>query len=221
MPLKKWSAPLLAVFVAVPAMGEIQTRAINEQTDQVTRWNRFVDKLFTLHLKRISGREIRTTEKVGGYHRYPEFYNEITYIDAKSDLPLSAIRWLRENPGERNKDREDIHQIQAYIYDKQGRVTRDYSATYLPEFRNAPIQTLVTLHHYADELHGFRVFDASDNRIYEVCRGRHEGSKVDIGLDEDEMALYQHQPDSVMHSEVYQKCFGDIALSAGDLVEPQ
>jgi hypothetical protein len=141
---------------------------------------------------------------------------------------LSKLQWeLDSDPGmlqwisslwfepHAPRERNNLHSIEVYFYDDQGRVIRDYSATYLPEHRNAPIQTLVALHGYSNGLHAFRTFDASGVRIYEVCRGTYDGQAVDIALDEVEMGTELQNPDSIMKTDTYRACFSTVPVNSG------
>jgi hypothetical protein len=221
---------LFALVLCVPvvlAQGRMEPMQVNDR--QVAQWNAFVDALYRFHRERIDGREVNVTSRVGGYHRYPDFYEEKTFSDAGSGRVLSRIRWERDRDGAAlNRDpagvsepgAATIHSIAVYVYDEQGRVARDYSATFLPVYRNAPIQTLVFIHDYPDGLHAFRAFDASANLIYEVCRGQSGGREVDISLDEDGI-LSARAADGIAHTPQYGQCFGRLAESPGRYLLPQ
>ena len=64
---------------------------------------------------------------------------------------------------------------------------RDYVAAYLPTYRNAPTQTLVSLYSYNGDLKAYRTFDATGDRINERCEGTLNGQDVNFMLDEDEI----------------------------------
>jgi len=221
---------LFALALCVPtvlAQGRMEPMQVNDR--QVAQWNEFVDALYRFHRERVDGREVNVSSRVGGYHRYPEFYEEQTFSDAASGRVLSRIRWERGRDGAaRGGDAASvsepgataIHSIAVLIYDEEGRVTRDYSATFLPVHRNAPIQTLVFLHDYPDGLHAFRAFDASANLIYEVCRGRSGGREVDISLDEDGI-LNARAAGGLAHTAQYAQCFGRLAETPGQYLLPQ
>ncbi|MDH5649929.1 MAG: hypothetical protein OEY67_09780, partial [Gammaproteobacteria bacterium] len=165
-----WLMAALSLCVTVLAD---ELKPMNPNADHVERWNWFVEAVYTLHQKQIAGREIRTTEKTGGFYREPEFYKEVQYIDVASNRRISTIRWERKNP-------KLIHWIETLIYDEQGRVIRDYGAAFLTHSRNAPQQTLINLHAYNGALHAYRQFDATDNRIYEFCEGTFNGQKINL-----------------------------------------
>ena len=201
---------------AVPgALAATELSRMTEDPEHVRTWNRFADDLYRLHQQRVSGREIRTEESFGGYGGTvgdPEFYREVEYFDRATGRLLSRIQWERQNP-------DTIHVIEVFVHDSKGRVVRDYLAAYLPEFRNAPIQTLINLHGYDDQLHGFRQFDASGNRIYEQCRGEYLGTSVFISLDEDRLPPYGDDPD-LFESGPYLACFEYVPIQAGPYVNP-
>lgn len=226
---------LCAVLVVAGGTGaaQIEVRDMEVDEGQVARWNRFVDRLYAVHLRRLEKHEIRTESRIGGYHRFPEFFKETRYFDAASGRLLSKILWERgedglldrlldlfqdEDPAEA---RRRIHSIAIYYYDRQGRVTVDYSGTYLPRHKNAPIQTLIAVHHYNNGLHAFRSFDASGARIYEVCRGEYRGERVAIELDEDDLAVAEDDPQGILSTPVYQACFEALQAGAGTYLNPQ
>ena len=150
---------------------------VNEQ--QVRAWNRFSEALLTLHKQQLNGREIRKTEESGRYggemaKNYS--YKDIEYYDAKSGRLLSRVRWDGDKP-------EVYHTVEVHVYDGAGQLVRDFTSMYLPWARNAPIRTFINLHRHADDLHAFRQFDASGNRLYEQCKGRLSGEALEISLD--------------------------------------
>jgi hypothetical protein len=202
----------LAAFFAVtiPQTGFSETISLDVDEVKVRAWNRFAGKLVSLHEQGIANREIRTSEDTGrfGGERAKGFtYREVSYHDAKSGRLLSRIRRDAEKP-------DNIQQIDVLIYDSSGRVIRDYTAIYLPWGRHAPISTFINLHQHGDDIHGFRQFDASGNRLYEQCRGKFAGRNVDLSLED-------YQIDSrVTESEAYQACFGKLPQTADDYLIP-
>ena len=176
-------------------------------------WNGFVDKLYILHRKKISGDNYYTTEKIGGYGGQAnnlEYYREVHYYDRDSRQLLSIVKWNETYPF-------GIHMIDVFFYDEKGRVLREYSATYLPSRHTSPSETLIILHYYKDNLHSFREFDASNVHIYEQC---------DYLNGEGVFALhYVDIPDSVSQlakekQQDYRACFGHVAESAGIYIDP-
>lgn len=176
---------------------------------RVKVWNRFADDLYKVHRHLIRAHRTRMVETVGGYANMPAFYREESHFDAETGRLLSRVQWERERPA-------NLHAIEIYFYDEAGRVRRDYSATFLPVHRNAPIQTLVNLHHHDKDLHAFRQFDASGDRIYEQCRGTHFDEKVDLSIPDPLVGT----PRSVLESEAYVACFGFLPADAGDALDP-
>ncbi|NOZ10783.1 MAG: hypothetical protein GXP09_07090 [Gammaproteobacteria bacterium] len=207
---------------------------VSGSDSHVTRWNRFVDVLYDLHNTAQAKYEIRQVSRIGGYPRHPEFYEEISYYDKKSGKLLSVIQWEREEEKgvidkvfsmlkkeEPKAPRDRIHSISINIYDDQGRVIRDYSATYLPTHRNAPSQTLIFLHQYNGDLHAFRGFDATGNRLFEKCEGRLESKGVDLSLDDIEIAYAVDEKDGVMQAKEYRACFDGLAVTADVYLSPR
>jgi hypothetical protein len=180
----------------------------------VERWNRFADELLALHRQIVSETEVRTTEKTGGYYRQPKFYKEVRYFDKKSGRLLSMVQWETEHP-------DRVHSMEVYIYDSRGKVIRDYGVSYLVDGRQAPMQTLINFHGYSGQLHAFRQFDASNNRIYENCSGSDNGKPVSISLGESDILEFEDMPKSVMTSSSYKKCFRGIATTARDYLTPR
>ncbi len=208
------------------AAGERLTR------DQV--WNRFVEELYALHHKRLAAHRVRESLRIGGYARYPEFYEEVQYIDAASGRVLSTIQWERERleglwggliawfRGPRpQRDLRHIHSIAVNVYDAAGRLLRDYSATFLPDHRKVPSQTLVFLHDYPAGLHAWRGFDASGNRVYEGCRGELGGAPVDLNLDDDDIANALDGETGLMDTPAYRACFARLPEAAGPYLRPR
>lgn len=210
----KYITPLvIAGCVALPAHADERSQPIKEDPQHVTTWNRFFQELVQIHTKRLQGKTIRTTERVDGYFRQPDFYREVKYFDSDSNLLLSKIQWESASP-------ETIHSIEIYFYNAQGKLTHDYLAAYLPVYRNAPIQTIISLYNITDELMAFRQFDASGERIYEQCRGRHFSTEVNISLEDYQLSPFTRNRPAVLNSEAYTACFGDLQVNAGDHLQP-
>jgi hypothetical protein len=192
-------------------------QVMREDKGHVTTWNTFTDDVYALHLENIEGRKLRIEVEPGGYSGRPAFYRQETYVDEATGLTLGVIQWERENP-------DTIHSITVYRYDDQGRVLRDYSSTYLPDYRNAPTQTLVFLHRYPPGMHAMRSFDASDDLLYERCEGLFNGEPAFISLDIDEIEeamgeRYQYNR-GIMTEPVYQHCFDSMPDSARHALPP-
>lgn len=207
---------VLALCAGAAAAAEPGT--MKEDKGHVYTWNRFTDDVYALHLKQLEGRKVRKQEELGGYAGRPAFYRQETFTDADSGKLLSVIQWQR--------DRQDtIHSISVYRYDEQGRLWRDYSSTYLPDYRNAPSQTLVFLHRYPAGVYAMRSFDASNDLLYERCEGEFEGEPVLISLDIDEIEAamaerYQYHSGPLTEP-AYLHCFGNMPDTARGVLPPQ
>ncbi len=166
----------------------------------VATWNQFTQELHQFHLHQTKTHKIRTEEELGGYAGLPDFYREVRYYDEKSNRLLSRIQW--------EGDKSDtIHMIEVFVYHDNGKLKSDYLAAFLPEYRNAPIQTLINIHYENDELHSFRQFDASGARIHEQCKGQFFGEPILISLDEDDFDSTEKHIISTLASEEYLSCF--------------
>lgn len=200
-------AGLLCAVLFWPAIAA--TKSVQENPVQVREWNRFVQRLHSAHRTFLRIYDIREEEQIGGYAGDPNFYREVSYFDAATDRLLSRIRWETQQPN-------TIHVIELFFYDDQGRLERDYSAAFLPRYRNSPYQTLINVHRYNGDLHSFRQFDASGARIYEHCTGTWFDRPVAVELEEPLVAT----PDSVIKSESYIACFGLMPTRVGNYLDP-
>jgi hypothetical protein len=191
-----------------------QTVSVNLQAKEPNRhiitWDAFAKNVLALHRKLISKVPVIKKTKSGGYAHRPDFYIENSYFNAKTHRLISQVQWEKAHP-------ETLHTIEVYLYDERGRVTRDFSAAYLPDYHSAPTQTLISLHNYNGGLHAFRTFDASGYRIDEGCRGKYQGKVVAIILDEDEIA----DGAPVMQTPEYKTCFAGLQEKAGKYLIPQ
>ncbi len=166
----------------------------------VSSWNQFSDELHQFHRHQTKTHKIRTEEEMGGYAGRPNFYREVRYYDENSNRLLSRIQW-------ENDKSDTIHMIEVFVYHDNGKLKSDYLAAFLPEYRNAPIQTLINIHYENDELHSFRQFDASGARIHEQCKGNFFGDPIFISLDEDDFNSTEKHIVSTLASEEYLTCF--------------
>ena len=173
--------------------------------------NEFVAKLVTLQLHEITNQPVVKQSRTGGYANYPDFYLEDTYLYKGTDRVLSVVQHEKLSP-------ENLHSIEVYRYDQQGRVIRDYSASFLPNARKAPVQTLISLHVYNGDYHAFRTFDAFGTRIYERCE---QGDTVVMHFDEEAIENMMDGSSSVAKTDLYQACFKNLALTAGAYLTPQ
>ncbi len=199
------TAAALYVLVVLSALAATEVQTLEVDQDHVRTWNRFAASVYALHDARLAGRDVRRTEATGEYGGTMAkgyYYRETSYTDARSGALLSRVRTDRDRP-------KVLHSVEVNIHDAGGRVLRDYIAIYLPWSQNAPIRTFINLHGYHGELHAYRQFDASGNRIYERCSGRLAGMPVDLSLNEDEI-----RPQAVA-TETYRACFSGIPETAG------
>jgi hypothetical protein len=184
--------------------------------DLAARWTKFAQALEALHQKRISLLDYVTEEKVGGYggiRANPEFYREVRYNDRKSGRLLAIVQREIQPPNL-------LHTIELYIYDEQGRVLREYLATYLPHRRETPYQTLVTRYAYEGNLQAFRQFDASDDFLFEYCAGELDGKKVRIAWDDLDMPDNVNEITDDLTRKAYQVCFQSLPKTAGAYLDP-
>jgi len=198
----------------VQATADEKVETILTNMTHVQRWNRFADKVLELHKSVISKHKIRTTEKLGGYYRQPDFYKDVHYYDADTGRLLSRVLWETKHPNV-------VHYMEVYRYDKKGRIDLDFDVGFLTDGRNAPVQTLINFHHYSGDLHAFRQFDASNNRIFEHCDGKYNGKDVNVDLSEMDLIDLEEKPDGFLSSKLYKECFGDLPKTAGKYLTPQ
>lgn len=197
------------VFPVFAASPQIKQMEVDE--DQVTSWNRFAAKVYDLHKQRLTGRDVRkseTTGEYGGVMAKGYFYKETSYHDARSGLLLSRVRADRDKP-------EVLHVVEVFLYNDQGQMIRDYAAIYLPWARNAPIRTMINVHRHQPNLHAYRQFDASGNRVYENCQGTAAGTNVEISLEQQDINA------RTTSSDFYRSCFAGVQETAGIYLSPQ
>lgn len=207
----------IAVFFILVLVGYTQQNtfadSMKEDNVHVRKWNKFATDLYELHKKQIANKKITIKSKKGGYANNKDFYLEKEHYDEQGKL-LSRIAWEIAKP-------DNIHVIEIYIYNDKGDVIRDYSAAFLPVYRNAPVQTLISLHHYNDGLHAFRSFDASGDRILERCEGKYKGKEISFMLDEDELYELIDDENGFMYSKDYKLCFDNLQETLGKYLTPQ
>lgn len=204
---------LLTGILFVFSISEAMAAGMKEDNVHVRKWNKFANDLNELHKKQIANKEITIKSKKGGYATNKEFYVEKEYYDKQGKL-LSRIAWEIEKP-------ENIHVVEIFIYNKDSKIIRDYSAAFLPVYRNAPVQTLISLHQYNKGLHAFRSFDASGDRILERCEGKYNNEEVSFMLDEDELYELIGDEKGFMYSSEYKRCFDNLQETAGKYLNPQ
>lgn len=189
-------------------------QAMKEDNQHTRRWNGFADKLLQLHDILIRQQSYTVKERLGGYAHLKNFYRESKYINKETGKLISKLQWEKAYP-------DNLHTIEVYIYDEYGRIQRDYSAAYLPEYRNAPTQTLISLHVYNGLLHAFRSFDASGDHILDRCTGRYNSKTINILLDEEELHEGRYNRNGVMQSDTYKACFKGLPEKADKYLNPR
>ncbi len=207
-------AVLAALVFSGAAAAAPAVQVMQEDNRHARVWNRFAEDVYRLHQRQLAGRPIHEDAHLGGYANAPGFYREVEYRDARSGLLLSRIRWERAHP-------DRVHVIEVFVHDAAGRVMRDYTAAFLPDYRKAPSQTLIALHAYHGGLHAFRTFDASDARIFERCEGEVQGEPVSLMLDEAAIDDGLHGVAGPMQSALYARCFAGLPPHAGTYLHPQ
>ena len=172
------------------------TEPMKGDNKHVRVWNKFANDTLALHKKLTAGKKLDVKTQIGSYANVKDFYIEHRYFD--KGVLISQVQWEKENP-------KTLHTIEVYVHDKAGRIIRDFVAAYLPFYHNAPTQTLISIHHYAGNLHAFRSFDASGDTILERCEGKDdEGQVVNLLLDEDDLI---NDEDGIMATAEYKQCF--------------
>ncbi len=209
-----WIMAAVLVGLACSAQAAAEPQPMKVDRVKVNAWNTFVDSLYAVHQRRSESGEIRIEEGDGGYAGLPNFYRDVNYYDKATGQKLANIQWERQQP-------QTIHAIELFIYDPQGRVVRDYYARYLPKYRNTPVQTLINFHQYQEGLHGFRQFDASGDRLYEQCAGKHQGKDVFFSIMEDALPTASDiEKKSAQLPPAYLACFGTLPMAAGKYRDP-
>ncbi|MBD3671441.1 MAG: hypothetical protein HUJ29_11785 [Gammaproteobacteria bacterium] len=184
----------MSLFLWGPVAQAEELNTMKEDPVHVNTWNGFMEKLLDLHEQRVAQQELSVSTKQGGYAGQPDFYIEKEFRNKQGEL-VSRVQWEKENP-------DRLHAIELYIRDEQGRVIRDYAGAYLPHYRNAPTQTLISFHAYNGngDLHAFRTFDASGDLLFERCVGERKGDDVYIQLDYDDIYEMLGRPNTTLTS---------------------
>ena len=187
---------------------------VKGDNEHARKWNKFADDVLVLHEALIKKIPVHKKTELGGYSGNPDFYKEERHYAKSHGKLISIVQWERDNP-------ELLHTIEVYVRDDEGRILRDYSAAYLPQYRNAPTQTLVSIHIHNGDLHAFRTFEATGDRIVERCTGKLNGEEVNFILDEDEIAHAEGGFTDVMEQTDYKACFKGMPEQAGKYLSPQ
>jgi len=199
------SQSILSVEIKIPT-------SLKADQNQITQWNKFASRLEKLHQYQIKNKEINIVTTSGGYAYLPNFYREEKFYDQATGLLLSRIQ--REI-----KDPHNIHLIEVFVYAKDNKLSHDYMAAFLPEHRNAPIQTLINFHFSDNELSAYRQFDASGDRIYEQCQGQYFAKPVMLSLEEHEIPNNGGVLD--ISDDLYLSCFNSLPAIAGKFTNPE
>lgn len=200
----------LCLSAATPCLAETKPHPTAIQS------NNFANALVKLSNHLIKKQAVISKESIGGYGGVTNdltFYKEIKNINKANNQIISIIQWESKNP-------DQLHHVAVNIYDDQGRLKRDYSASYLPVHSKAPYQTLINLHYHAENLHSFRQFDALDNIIYEQCDGTHNNKPVAIAFEYTEIP---GTPDDIKDKDLrqaYLACFKKAAITAEPYTNP-
>jgi hypothetical protein len=209
------------VIVALACLSVGCTSYSDEQAYTMTtnpklrQWNAYVDGLLKLNEQRLAQVEHVIEETISGYGGVMndmEYFRDIRAYDASSGKLLSSIKWETRNP-------DVLHMVDIYIYDDQGRLLREYNASYLPGHTNAPYETLINLHYHDGALHSFRQFDASGELLYQQCTGEFADEPVALAHE------YYDMPDDLadvpaqLHG-VYRACFDEAPDSAHPYTDP-
>lgn len=183
------------------------SKVVTVDNDHVRVWNKFANDLVSLHQQLTKNKNVKQTERTGGYASQPDFYKEEVFSDSTSGRVISKLLWEKAKPA-------NLHVVEVYVYNDKGQVIRDYSASYLPHGRNAPVQTLINLHGYSGKMHGFRQFDATGDIIFEQCEGTYKGKNVTIRLFENDLFGNSKYADAIVASDAYKACFQGIERNA-------
>ena len=179
---------------------------------RAAQWNAFADALLEVHHAHSAAGSTASSERLGGYAGRPGFYREVSYRDAGGQL-VARVQWEREAP-------DLLHAIELNFHDAHGRLLRHYAASYLPDHRNAPQQTLIGLHDYPGELAAYRQFDASGELLYEQCRGRFGQEEVNLALEPWDLPYAPGNGGNDASVAAYAACFTGLPASAADYLDP-
>lgn len=208
----------LLLVVCTLCVGVVQADSVlsppNNFKSEAQRWNRFADNVYALHKKQINGKSLEIKERVGGYFRQKNFFKEQSFYDKKTGKLLSLIQWETRNP-------KNIHVIQVFFYDKEGRPKRDYAASFRIADHDDPSATEISLFNYPKGLRAFRQFNASNEIIYEDCEGKWKGKPVSIKLDVVDLEEFRDEPETIMTTPQYSACFGRLPKTVANYMPPK
>lgn len=209
--MRFWLMVMLAFSVSGLQAAERGQQLVDSK--HVKTWNEFSDKLLAMHNELVKTRDLKVTTRIGGYRGKPKFYKEYTYVDPKTGHVVTRIHRELKHP-------ENLHVLEVFIYNDKDQLTRDYTVAFLPGFRNAPTQTLLTFYNYNGKLKAFRNFDASNEVTYESCEGDWNGKHVDFSFEDYEISDLRKNPKGIGGSAEYKACFDALPLTAGKYLPP-
>lgn len=207
----RFTTSVWILLLVLPVNGMALAQQLKEDSTHVQVWNRFADQTLDLHRELIDRLPVERETEIDGYAQLPEFYRQESYYH--NDKLVSRVQW--------EKDSGELHVIEVFIRNEQGRVVRDYTAAYLPHYRNAPTQTLVSFHAYNDDLHAFRSFDASGDLVVERCTGKLDGEAVHLLVDLGAVFQSAQVDSDIRQSREYQLCFEGLPEQPGKYLTPQ
>jgi hypothetical protein len=201
----------LFIVIIFPTTAVFANEPMKEDSKHVRVWNKFAADTLRLHNQLTAGKNLQVKTRIGSYANVKDFYIEHRYLN--NGKLISQVQWEKDNP-------ETLHTIEVYVHDDKGRVIRDFLAAYLPFYHNAPTQTLASFHHYNGNLHAFRSFDATGDKVLERCTGKdRKGQEVNLLLDEDDLL---NDPDDLIGSKEYDNCFAGLKQQQlGKYIIPQ
>jgi len=202
------------LFLCLISSPAVMAASVKGDNAHARKWNKFADDVLKLHQKLIKKIPVSKKTRLGGYAGNPDYYREEIYTHKKSGKLISIVQWEKKNP-------KNLHSIEVYVYDKKGRVQRDYIAAYLPDYRNAPSQTLISIHKYNGQLHAYRTYEATGDRLVDRCEGKLNKEEVNLILDEDEIAHAEDGLTNTMEQADYKACFKGLADEIGKYIKPQ
>lgn len=219
MEYKKFTHLAVSFILTLACSSIVEAReekGLKENNQQVKSWNKFADNLIAVSNHMLENRSTRSTRKsadYGGEVWRGDGYTETSHFDKNTGHLISRIRRQNKNP-------RHLHSVEIFIYDDKNNLVRDYTAAYIPGYRNAPIQTMINFHKNNGGLKSFRQFDASGNRIYEQCQGKYFSEAVDISLEDYEIPNHAGEFKDFKARENYRACFDGLPVSAGSYLNP-
>ncbi len=207
---------VVSIILVIVSFQTMSAELRHEDKSTPARLNQYVADLLLLHKLLIADKDIRIEKRTGGYGGATndlEFYTEEKFYNASSGELISSIKKEKKNP-------ENVHMIDVFVYDSDGRMSREYSASYLPVHRRSPHETRIIIHGFHNGLHSQREYDASGNRLSELCIGKHKNAPVHILYEEFEIPDHRDEIDGNMAQQIYIACFRTIPGTIGSYINP-